>query len=114
MKSQPTTRKRLRWIKTSPVATPSKTNYQYHLTITEAQQGEEDGDITMLDAQHNTTAQQDKQHVTTPPKRQQQGTNREKQPHQQAKRNSSTTKEDQPESETPMQPLHRYGTHLSL
>ena len=31
-KSQPTTRKRLRWIKTSTVATPNKNNYQYHLT----------------------------------------------------------------------------------
>ena len=76
--------------------------------ITEAQQGDEDGDITMLDAQHNTTAQRDKQHSTT-----QQINNSKVQTERTAaptnKEEQQYHQRDQPESETPIQPLHRYG-----
>ena len=76
--------------------------------ITEAQQGDEDGDITMLDAQYNTTAQPDKQHSTT-----QQNNNSEIQTERTAaptnKEEQQYYQRDQPGSETPMQPLHRYG-----
>ena len=62
----------------------------------------------MLDAPHNTTAQQDKRHVTTHQsdnsrartERTTAPTSREEQQYHQR---------DLPEKETPMQPLHRYG-----
>ena len=62
----------------------------------------------MLEAPHNTTAQQDKQHITTPQsdnsragtERTTAPTSREEQQYHQG---------DPPERETPMQPLHRYG-----
>ena len=76
--------------------------------ITEAQQRDEDGDITMLDAQHNTTAQRDRQHSTTQQinnskvqtEKTAAPTNREEQQYHQR---------DQPESNTPVQSPHRYG-----
>ena len=76
--------------------------------ITEAPQDDEDGDITMLDAPHNTTAHQDNQHGTT-----HQSDNRKARAEGTTEPTSREElqyhQRDLPEREIPMQPLHRYG-----
>ena len=91
MKRQPITRMRLRWIKSSPVATLSKINYQYHLTSLRLRKMMKMATLPCL--MHHTTPLHIK---TINMERRTKATTAKheprEQPNQQAEKNCSTTK----------------------